>query len=130
MVDIILDSIERFKKNTLLKAVFAGVELAKREHGDARVKVCSECPLAGKVEVMGINMDGCTECGCPFATKPYMLNIPRLKDKMDEPLSFDELIKLRTNKKSEDFEMVKITCPHPNGNKWSQVDNTFLNLKK
>lgn len=35
-----------------------------------RLDVCAGCPKLGTVTVAGIDMKGCTECGCPSETKP------------------------------------------------------------
>lgn len=97
-------TIADFKKKTLVETVRLAGKLTNKEHGDARVEVCRGCEYAGLVKPLkdkDLEMPGCTKCGCPFATKPYMLRL---------------LLK-------------KITCPHPEGNKWAAVDKEFLNQK-
>ena len=50
----------------------------------------------------------------------HMLEIPRLKDHLGDPLTLSELIDLRKKKEGE-FEMERITCPHPKGDKWAHI---------
>ena len=40
---------------------------------------------------------GCLHCGCPFASKAYMKNLMH----------------------------IKADCPHPDGSRWSEIDNKF-----
>ena len=38
---------------------------------EARVEICKTCPLFGNVRLPGgLVVEGCTDCGCPTATKP------------------------------------------------------------
>ena len=87
-------------KETFSEVVQLGGKLIPKEWGDARVEVCKKCPLYGMVKPLkskALEMPGCTKCGCPSATKAYMKTI---------------LFK-------------KIKCPHPEGNKWADVDKQF-----
>lgn len=91
---------------TLYEAIKATGKAATKEHGDARLKVCKTlnngqpCEFSGMVPVVPkVQVEGCTKCGCFFATKPYMV----------------------TN-----FLGEVIKCPHPDGNKWDEVDKFFL----
>lgn len=67
---------------------------------EKRLEVCRGCELAGQVGIPmpggPISLEGCTECGCPFATKP----------KWKKYFSFKEL------------RIKEATCPHPQGNRW------------
>lgn len=51
-----------------------GGSLVTEEQYQERVAICKACPKFGKVSIILINgvaqTDGCTECGCPTATKP------------------------------------------------------------
>lgn len=59
-----------------------GGELVTREQYIDRLEVCAKCPSRGEVKipvpaVVGLRLKvatlpGCTECGCPFATKPQV----------------------------------------------------------
>lgn len=95
-------------KTTLYETIKKGGKLVPQEQGDARVEVCKGCEKYGKVEPLpGIISDGCTVCGCPSDTKPYMLNYITL-----------------TGKKL-------IECPHPTeGNKWKVIDEQFKTLSE
>ena len=108
----------------IMEASFAGAVLVSKEQYDARLEICEGCPHKGKVEPLPkMLMDGCTLCGCPFATKPKYFSIPRAADKEGTPLSFEEIIALKISAKDKTHEV--ITCPHPDGNKWADVDSTF-----
>ena len=58
-------------------------KMAPEKLVQARLKICGGCSKAGKVQVplpqikagwpALAELDGCTECGCPFATKPRVL---------------------------------------------------------
>ena len=60
-----------------------------------RMAICSNCVYKGTVNVLGMTFDGCTACGCPFDTKARMLTIAGQK----------------------------ITCAHPDGDKWANITN-------
>lgn len=83
-----------------------------------RKSICEACPYFGQVTpVPGISVKGCTLCGCPLQVKARMEKIQRLVDKGDTPLTPMELAQKATG--LGEFELVFITCPHPEGNKWA-----------
>jgi hypothetical protein len=97
----------------LIREAFSGLikkggKRAPQRLGEARVKICRSCPHRGTVEPLpGLKMEGCAICGCPLSTKPFMLTRPGIEN--GKPA------------------MIKITCPHPEGNKWEGLDKEFLN---
>jgi hypothetical protein len=95
-----MSKLKQFIEDSFVNFVKQGGNLLTREHYEARREVCRGCEYEGQVEPLpDLFMEGCTECGCPFKTKAY----------------FD------TWKVSGK----KIKCPHPDGNKWENVDNNF-----
>ena len=112
----------------LTKKVANGGKLVGDAQAKARKAVCATCPKAGKVKVpvgmFTIEADGCTECGCPFATKPHIDIIMRdASTEENAPLTAGELIKTATG--LADKRPEKVICPHPDGNKWQPIDNIF-----
>lgn len=105
-----------------------GGTLVSEEQAEARLNECSTCPHAGVVEpVPGLEMEGCTICTCPFATKAHMFDIFRSKDH-EEHLTFEEVAEIiAKGMTGQKLEKQIITCPHPDGNKWASIDNQFKN---
>lgn len=107
---------------------YAGSRVSK-ENAEARLSVCSGCPLKGKVQVRADLpfVDGCTECQCPFATKAYMKDIYRKIGNEDEPLSESEIKQILFYKTfdKKKIKRVPIICPHKDGNRWQEVDSQF-----
>jgi len=106
------DRLEAFVLATINEGVSLGGKQVSDEHWKARVEICYGCELAGTVEIplpgKKITTDGCTECGCPFLTKP----------KWEKYFSWRRL------------RIIKAECPHPTeGNKWADVDKHFLTTK-
>lgn len=106
--------LDKVLEDFVLAAINEGVRFGGKQvsddHWRERVKICMACDKAGTVEIplpgKTIKTDGCTECGCPFLTKPTW----------EEYFSWREL------------RVKKATCPHPTeGNKWQELDNRFLN---
>lgn len=90
-------------------AINAGVALGGEQVSEAvyqaRLEVCRGCDKAGTVYPLpGLKMQGCTICGCPFATKPRWEK-------------YFSAAKLR---------IITAECPHPDGNKWLEIE---LNLQ-
>lgn len=112
--------IQKFALNKLMEFVFAGAVMAPKELGDKRVEICNKCKYKGIVEPLPLlKMPGCTICGCPFSTKPYLLEIPRVEDKLGEPLTLTEIIESKLSR--SELVMEKIICPHPNGDMWATL---------
>lgn len=99
------ERLKKFKLEAFTAVVKASGKLTSKQHGDARINVCrtlqdgEPCNFRGMVEPFpDLVLEGCLICGCPFATKPYMIH---------------GLGK-------------KVECPHPEGNKWKEIDKQFL----
>jgi hypothetical protein len=56
-------------KRLLTEVIKAGGTLVPEQTYRDRLAICHRCNKAGTVTVLGMQFDGCTECGCPFATK-------------------------------------------------------------
>lgn len=82
-----------------------GAMFVSKGNARARVAICNGCEyakdLADKIPMVKIR--GCGICGCPFSTKP--------KFAWHFSLSAGHLIKTE--------------CPHPDGNKWAEVDKVY-----
>lgn len=91
-------------------------EMAPEKLAKTRQEICKGCDMAGKVKIplprirQGwpefTTMDGCTKCGCPFATKTKVKR-------------YFSLVRMR---------VVKADCPHPDGSKWPDPEQ-FYNSK-
>lgn len=98
----------KYVRDAFVWTVKQGGSLTTDEHGKARIEFCKArrsgkpCEYYGTVNPAGIEFEGCTKCGCPFATKAFMLEL-----------------KVPVHK--------KVTCPHPDGNFWEEVDSKFKN---
>ena len=79
----VLDRIEQWRNQKMLDLVSAGAEKVPEEWAMERIKVCQGgCEYYGTVEPLPkMKMPGCTECGCPSATKPHLRTIKRAKNK-------------------------------------------------
>jgi len=86
-----------FVESTILKIVQLGGSLTDDATFEKRSEVCRQCPNFGKVYVLGIELEGCTLCGCPLETK-------------GRTNSFFSLTRGR---------VIDTTCPHPDGDKWN-----------
>lgn len=104
-------SAEDFITETINVGLRLGGEQVSHEQYKARLEVCHRCELAGTVRIdlpfRKLELEGCTECGCPFATKP----------KWEKYFSFEKL------------RIIKAQCPHPEGNKWASADSAFSQTK-
>lgn len=90
--------LEEKDESDLLELIRKGGKATTEHHGNQRVKACAGCEYAGNVTPLpGATYIGCQHCGCPFATKAYMLNL---------------LFK-------------KSACPHPKGSRWQKIDKIF-----
>lgn len=85
--------------NAMVK--LGGTRVSDEEY-QRRLEICRGCELVGTVEVMGHQFEGCTECGCPLATKPL----------------WQEFFSVKA------FKFVEAKCPHPNGDKWSAINKS------
>ena len=90
-------SSHKFVESTILKIVQLGGTLADDATFEKRSEVCRQCPNFGKVYVLGIELEGCTICGCPLETK-------------GRTNSFFSLTKGR---------VIDTICPSPEGDKWN-----------
>jgi len=97
--------LDRVVEEIINKGLQFGGEQVIKEHYNERVAICQKCPKGGVVSILGHNMEGCTICKCPFATKP----------RWKKYFSFIQL------------KIIPATCPHPEGNKWEVVDDIFFN---
>ena len=86
-----------FVESTILKIVQLGGTLTDDATFEKREKVCRQCPNFGKVYILGNELEGCTICKCPLATK-------------GRTNSFFSLSKGR---------VIDTVCPHPDGDKWN-----------
>lgn len=91
-------------KAVIFDTVKSAGKAAPEGLGEARIAHCKTrrggkpCEFVGEVTpVPGATTEGCTKCGCPFATKPYMVTLLGKK----------------------------IECPHPDGNLWALIDEKF-----
>jgi hypothetical protein len=110
----------------LIEFALAGGKSATKEHYEARLEICKACPHYGQVQpIPMLHMDGCTLCGCPAATKPKYLTLPRLKDNVDTPLSIAELLQLKTNFSNQDFVDAPVKCSDKANDRWAEVDSKF-----
>lgn len=79
------------------RMVAMGGEKVTEAEYNQRVEICKGCDKWGKVRPLPmLELDGCTLCGCPTATKPRFrkyFSVTRMK-------------------------IVEAECPHENGNKW------------
>ena len=114
-----------WKEQKVRNLLFVGAVEVSKDQAMARIEVCMRCDHAKKVQPLpGMYLNGCGICGCPFATKPYFHSVQRALDRLGNPLTLDELVKMKI-RGVEDTETEIITCPHPDGNKWGPIDETF-----
>ena len=59
----------KFAQQTILGYIKAGGSLVNDVEYERRRQICDNCESAGTVWIPGGSAPGCTECGCPFATK-------------------------------------------------------------
>lgn len=98
------DKLRKFAAQALFETIKKGGKLATKEHAEARLDICRNCPLLGEVEPLpGLVVEGCTACGCPSATKPYML----------------------TYFSPSKLSVTNTECAHPDGNQWKDIDHQF-----
>jgi hypothetical protein len=102
------EQILNWAKNRLYKMRMAGGELLDKEEVNKRLKVCNSCEYKGQVKIpvplLNITDEGCTKCGCPFVTKPY----------------------LKTYFDTDTMKFELTVCPHENGNKWDFSDKNVV----
>lgn len=67
--DLANTALARFAQKTILGYLEAGGSLVDDGEYERRRRVCSDCDRSGVVWIPGGEAPGCTECGCPFATK-------------------------------------------------------------
>jgi len=83
-----------------------GAILVAGENAVERKEVCKKCThatdLTGVIPM--IKIMGCGICKCPFSTKPH----------------FKKHFSIKMG------SVIKTECPHPDGNKWEEVDRKFL----
>lgn len=101
-------TLKEFKLKVFSEAIKNFGKLTIEDHAKARINKCKTledgkpCRYHGEVNpVPSLKLEGCTKCGCPFATKPFMLT----------------------------FMGLKVECPHPEGNQWAEIDEDFLKTK-
>lgn len=85
-----------YDEGILAKLIRKGGEKVEIGNGDGRVRACHGCTYLARVK----GYIGCSECGCPLASKAYMKNLLN----------------------------IKAECPHPDGSRWAAVDIKFQNL--
>ena len=92
--------IRDWAKKRLYKLRMTGGELLEKDEVKKRLEVCSQCEFKGEVKIpvpiLNITDEGCTICGCPFVTKPYM----------------------KTYFDTDTMQFIIAKCPHSEGNKW------------
>lgn len=126
----ITEKLEKWAQKQLAKKIAKGGKLVSDQHAAARKAICAACPKAGKVRIelkmLTVEAEGCTQCGCPFATKPHIDIIVRDAKKAEGAiLTAGEI--LRTQTGMTDTRKEKVICPHPEGNKWAEIDEIFQN---
>jgi ribosomal protein L37E len=113
--------LQQFVFDNLASLIAEGGEAVDQKTFEHRKSVCAACPLFGEVTITtpitSFKMPGCTKCGCPTATKARMKLMKRLKGNAEVPLSASELGQKALG--IGEFELVYITCPHPDGDKWA-----------
>lgn len=62
-------ALANFVQKTILGYIEAGGSLVDDAEYERRRTICNVCDRAGRVWIPGGETNGCTECGCPFATK-------------------------------------------------------------
>ncbi len=100
--DELLEAVKKEKDESIfLEIVRNGGELLNDEkEGDQRVLACHGCPNVSIVEPLPFKRYiGCSLCGCPFASKAYMLS----------------------------FLGKKADCPHPEGSRWENIKTRIQN---
>lgn len=98
------DKFKEFQINAIGEVLRAGGDVVSPEHYAERIKICVNCPNAGKVRPLPwLKTEGCTLCGCPFATKPKTVT------------HFDK----------DQKKIVKTTCPDV-VNRWAEVDKKYF----
>lgn len=116
-----MNIIQNYVFETLQSLINEGGEAVEIEEYNKRKAICLKCSFYGEVKIdlptMTLKLDGCTICGCPTATKAKLKTIKRLSNKKEEPITGSELIQKALN--MGEFELVLITCPHPEGDKWA-----------
>lgn len=99
-----------FISETILGIIKLDGKLVDLHHSSERITRCKTlengkpCRYAGTVTPLPLlKMDGCTVCGCPFATKP-------------KTYSYFSM---------EEGKIILTTCPHPQGNMWAEIDKKW-----
>ncbi len=98
------------------------------EHEEARKKICDTCEYNGKVIPANYlpKVEGCEVCQCPFALKRRQLKYYRIKGEENRPLTKKEIAEILLYKGTDRTKLITITCPHPDGNKWTETDSNHL----
>ena len=120
-------SYERWIWNQVSSFLSCFGELVPEEQEEERKSECDRCEYKGKVKPDGLKIetDGCTLCGCPFATKRRQKTLLRKKGMAGKPLTKKEIAFIAQYKDTERVEQITITCPHTEGNKWEHVDSKY-----
>jgi hypothetical protein len=106
-----------------LKSTFTHIEknlLGERvsvEQGNERRNECLKCDrLTNKSVLPFVEVKACSICKCPIDTKPFFRT--HLLQALNPLIEKDK-------KDSQNIEIV--TCPHPEGSKWIDIDKKYSN---
>jgi len=94
----------------------------------ARKKICLGCDkLVVFRPVPNIKTKGCSGCGCVIDFKTAMKTIERLeKGLIGTPVTPAEALQVKAKIKLKQRTYTElISCPHPDGNKWADIDKQF-----
>lgn len=122
------DKFKRWAFDNLVECIKAEGTLVSKEQAEARTNKCKGCMYEGIVNPLPkLEGPGCLKCGCPFATKAWMNTILRRAENVGDPLTFEEIIELKSLGKFNKSKFVEeiIVCPHPDGNQWASIDSKF-----
>lgn len=123
-------SVKEWVLKKVFNAVIVGGTTVTVENKEARIDKCKNCPYIGTVEPLKyFRLEGCTICGCPLSTKTAFKTLPRLYK--GEPITVGELIQLRTHGflDTNQIEYEEVECPHPDGNRWAEIDLHYQKLE-
>lgn len=124
-----IDEINKWRAEKLSKIIKKNGSLVSKEQAYDRIDICKSCPHFGKVnpDFFG-EVDGCTICGCPSMTKPYMKTMMRVKDNVGNPIKALELLETMafSSLNKDHYEEEIIRCPDE-VNRWEVVDKKYVN---
>ena len=117
-----IDTVKKLVMEQLGDMLRLGAEEVTQEEYERRVEICRACPHLGQVRpVPLLEVEGCTICGCPTATKPRFKILPRQSGKEGTPLTAKEIafiqLKIRTGQEWQ-LEKETIICPDSE-NRWA-----------